>query len=143
MSAKNQVTPSYPTTTPNAKVSKTSFGLATPEPTPAVEDGRIKADQERMAAAMRQLLEPPSASPGDTKENKAGGAVSDANARPGEVAVEIERILGCSDSSYAEILGVKPDSTEGEKIIAWKHLGCLLHAKSTDHKDAEAAFESG
>ncbi|GKT83955.1 DnaJ domain-containing protein [Colletotrichum tofieldiae] len=141
MSAKNQVTPKNPLTTSDAKGSQRSFGLATPEPTPAVEDGRIEADRVRMAAAVNQLLEAPSASPGETKENKVGEAASDASARLGEVTVQIKRILGCSDTSYAEILGVKPDSTENEKIAAWRHLGCLLHAKSTNHKDAAAAFE--
>ncbi|KAK2051642.1 hypothetical protein LY76DRAFT_674066 [Colletotrichum caudatum] len=141
MSAKNQVTPKNPLTPSDAKGSLRSFGLASPEPTPAVEDGRIEADRQRIAAAVHQLLEAPSASPGETKDNKVGGAPSDANAHLGEVALEIERILGCSDTSYAEILGVKPDSTENEKIAAWRHLGCLLHAKSTEHKDAAVAFE--
>ncbi|KZL64977.1 DnaJ domain-containing protein [Colletotrichum tofieldiae] len=141
MSAKNQVTPKNPLTPSDAKGSLKSFGLASPEPTPAVEDGRIEADRQRIAAAVHQLLEAPPASPGETKDNKVGGAPSDANAHLGEVALEIERILGCSDTSYAEILGVKPDSTDNEKIAAWRHLGCLLHAKSTDHKDAAVAFE--
>ncbi|KZL67541.1 hypothetical protein CT0861_00346 [Colletotrichum tofieldiae] len=140
MSAKNQVTPKNPLTPSDAKGSLGSFGLASPEPTPAVEDGRIEADRQRIAAAVHQLLEAPSASPGETKDNKVGGAPSDASAHLGEVALEIERILGCSDTSYAEILGVKPESTENENIAAWRHLGCLLHAKSTEHKDAANTF---
>ncbi|KAK1989751.1 hypothetical protein LX36DRAFT_549155, partial [Colletotrichum falcatum] len=56
-----------------------------------------------------------------------------------EVDMETKRILACSDTSYAEILRVKPDSSEREKALAWRHLGCLLHPKSTYH-DA-AAFQ--
>ncbi|KAK1948886.1 hypothetical protein LY78DRAFT_594984, partial [Colletotrichum sublineola] len=59
-----------------------------------------------------------------------------------EVDVETKRILACPNTLYAEILGVKLDSCEREKVLAWRRLGCLLHEKSTDDKDAETAFKS-
>ncbi|RSL81532.1 hypothetical protein CEP52_017173 [Fusarium oligoseptatum] len=114
------------------------FGLATPEATPAVEDGRIAADKERMAAAMRQLLEPSSSSSAETREQVTDAADNNAN---DEIDVEIKRIMRCFDSSYAEILGVNPNSPEKEVVAAWRHLGCMLHPKFVKHPNVEAAFK--
>ncbi|KDN68706.1 hypothetical protein CSUB01_11678 [Colletotrichum sublineola] len=139
------------------KSAHTPSGLPTPKPSEEPEDHRSKADQkgaaseagvkrendgdhENAAAAVHQHPEAPPANAGETKENKADGAASDADARPGEEAdMEAKRILACSDTSYAEILRVKPDSSEREKVLAWRRLGCLLHPESTYH-DA-AAFQ--
>ncbi|KAF4465066.1 domain-containing [Fusarium albosuccineum] len=121
-----------------AKVSQNSFGLATPEATPAVEDGRIAADKERMAAAMRQLPEISSSKPAEIKEQVSGAADNHAN---DEIDVEIKRIMRCFDSSYAEILGISPNSPEKEVLAAWRHLGCMLHPKFIKHPNAEAVFK--
>ncbi|KAF3768234.1 hypothetical protein M406DRAFT_75500 [Cryphonectria parasitica EP155] len=127
------------TTDVNAKVSQNSFGLATPEATPAVEDGRIAADKERMAAAMRQLLEPSSSSSAETREQVTDAADNNAN---DEIDVEIKRIMHCFDSSYAEILGVNPNSPEKEVVAAWRHPGCMLHPKFVKHPNVEAVFKT-
>ncbi|RSL52056.1 hypothetical protein CEP51_015116 [Fusarium floridanum] len=136
--ATNSQAPPKNTTDVNAKVSQNSFGLATPEATPAVEDGRIAADKERMAAAMRQLLEPSSSSSAETREQVTDAADNNAN---DEIDVEIKRIMHCFDSSYAEILGVNPNSPEKEVVAAWRHLGCMLHPKFVKHPNVEAAFK--
>ncbi|KAL1898085.1 hypothetical protein Cpir12675_002033 [Ceratocystis pirilliformis] len=140
MSAKSQITPKNITTS-NAKDSRGSLGLVTPESTPEVEYGRIKADQERMAAAMRQLLEAASASPANTSNKEAIRAVSDANAQSEDVKTEIERILRCLDSSYTDILGISPNFPEKKVVAAWRHLGCLLHPRFLKHPGADAAFK--
>ncbi|KAL2886711.1 DnaJ domain-containing protein [Ceratocystis lukuohia] len=140
MSAKNQVTPKK-TTTSNTKDSRGPLGLVTPESTPEVEYGRIKADQERMAAAMRQLLVSPSTSPTNTSDKEAIRAVSDANAQSEEVKTEIDRVLRCLDSSYSDILGITPNFPEKEVVAAWRHLGCLLHPRFLKHPGADAAFK--
>ncbi|RSL40411.1 hypothetical protein CEP54_016128, partial [Fusarium duplospermum] len=136
--ASSSQAPSKNTTNPNANASQKSFGLATPEATPAVEDGRIAADKERMAAAMRQLLESSSSNSAETKEQVPDAADSNAN---DEIDVETKRIMRCFDSSYAEILGVSPNSPEKEVVAAWRHLGCMLHPKFVKHPNVEAAFK--
>ncbi|KAK1656996.1 hypothetical protein BDP55DRAFT_596735 [Colletotrichum godetiae] len=72
--------------------------------------------------------------------DKATQPQSGAGAHVGEVPAQIQRILGCADDSYAEILEVRPDATEKETAIAWRRLGCLLHASVTDHQNADKAF---
>lgn len=138
----NSSVPSENTADAKSEVSQRPGGLATPEATPAVEDGRVAADKERAAAAMRQLLETSSSDSADTK-----GQVSEANdATDGsandKIEVEIERVMRCFDSSYAEILGVQPNSPEKEIVAAWRHLGCMLHPRFIKHPKAEAAFKS-
>jgi hypothetical protein len=133
-----------PENTADAKseVSQTPGGLATPEATPAVEDGRVAADKERAAAAMRQLLETSSSNSADKKEQvPEANDAADVSADD-RIDVEIERIMRCFGSSYAEILGVKPNSPEKEIVAAWRHLGCMLHPEFTENPKAKAAFES-
>ncbi|KDN65748.1 hypothetical protein CSUB01_07529 [Colletotrichum sublineola] len=144
----------------DAKGSHNPSVLPTPQPSAEPED-RAKADQEKSAAssevnvkqeddgdhqsaaaAVQQHPEAPPASAGETKENEAGGATSDVDARLERVAAETKRILDCPKDSYADILGVKSDSTERQKLDAWRDLGCLLHENSTDHKGAKKAFKT-
>ncbi|RSL40274.1 hypothetical protein CEP54_016158, partial [Fusarium duplospermum] len=135
--ANSQVT-SKNTADANSEVSQRPGGLATPEATPAVEDGRIAADKERAAAAMRQLLETSSSKSAETKGQVTDAVDSNAN---DEIDVEIKRIMHCFDSSYAEILGVNPNSPEKEVVAAWRHLGCMLHPKFVKYPNVEAAFK--
>jgi hypothetical protein len=61
---------------------------------------------------------------------------------------EIERILQCPESSYAQILAVGRKSSEDEKTEAWTRLGCMIHPKyygqdsEDERKKAEEAFMS-
>ncbi|KAK2051944.1 hypothetical protein LY76DRAFT_672935 [Colletotrichum caudatum] len=132
MSSGNQETSQNPLSSSGAS------GLMTPKPSEEPEDNRPKAGQEKSDAPQVNVKrEDDGANTG--QENEADGAANDADARLGEAAMETKRILACSDTSYAEILAVKPDSSEREKVVAWRRLGCLLHPKSTYH-DA-AAFK--
>ncbi|UQC75191.1 uncharacterized protein CLUP02_01844 [Colletotrichum lupini] len=115
MSTENQNIPpntETPGATKGAAAAPTS-SLLTPNATPEVEDDVDKATTPQSDAAATHRR---------------------------EVSAEIQRILGCADDSYAEIMGVKTDATAKEKEAAWRRLGCLLHEKSTNEKDAEKAF---
>ncbi|KAE9566320.1 hypothetical protein CGMCC3_g17522 [Colletotrichum fructicola] len=140
MSTKNQAVPQNPVPSSDAKGTVTTLPLPSPEPTPGVEDGRIEADRERVAAATEQASRVLSDTPDGATGSKGSEPPNEASARL-EVITESRRILGCSDTSYAEILGVEIDSTAKEKEAAWKRLGCLLHKNVTDHPDAAKAFE--
>lgn len=97
-----------------SKSAKTASEAATQQPTPPPEADRIKADEERRAAERRSQ----------------------------EIAKEAARILGCPETSPAQILGVEANSAGKENLSAWRHLGCLLHKTSTTEEDSVAAFQS-
>ena len=84
----------------------------TPEPSPAVETGRVTADQARKAAEANSEA-PEEEEPEDPKK-------------------ELERILGFADDAHVDILGVEPDAPEDDILAAWRYLGCLLHPKYCD-----------
>ncbi|KAM0341183.1 hypothetical protein ACHAPU_010113 [Fusarium lateritium] len=90
---------------------------------------------------MRQLLQTSSSDSADTKEQVSEANDATDGSANDKISVEIERIMRCFDSSYAEILGVKPNSPEKEMVAAWRHLRCMLHPKFTEHPKAKAAFE--
>ncbi|KAE9566113.1 hypothetical protein CGMCC3_g17713 [Colletotrichum fructicola] len=140
MSTENQAVPQNPVPSSDAKGTVTTLPLPSPEPTPGVEDGRIEADRERVAAATEQASKVLSDTPDGATGSNGSEPPNEASARL-EVITESRRILGCPDTSYAEILGVEIDSTAKEKEAAWKRLGCLLHKNVTDHPDAAKAFE--
>ncbi|KAL7786362.1 hypothetical protein V8C37DRAFT_412477 [Trichoderma ceciliae] len=83
--------------------------LLTPEPTPAVEDGRVAADLARQAA---QTSEPAKTPPSIVVEDHASE----------DPKQEIQRVLKCNKDSSEEILAVKGDASEEDKLIAWRRL---------------------
>jgi hypothetical protein len=96
--------------------------LPTPEPSPAVETGRVAADEARKAA-------------------EANSKASEEE-EPEDPKKELERILGCADDAHVEILGVEPNASEDDVLAAWRHLGCLLHPKYCQLEKAKDAFQS-
>ncbi|KAJ6435999.1 hypothetical protein O9K51_11489 [Purpureocillium lavendulum] len=54
---------------------------------------------------------------------------------------EIERIMKCPKGVYAEILSVDPDSSDADKLIAWRRLSCMMHPHYCRQKNAKDAFE--
>ncbi|KAK1656625.1 hypothetical protein BDP55DRAFT_740091 [Colletotrichum godetiae] len=142
MSTESQNIPQNPVTPIAIKgpAPRPTLPLPSPEATPEVEDGRIQAERRRTAATAQQLPDVPAGSTGNMDVDKATQPQSGAGAHVGEVPAQIQRILGCADDSYAEILEVRPDATEKETAIAWRRLGCLLHASVTDHQNADKAF---
>ncbi|KAF4486600.1 hypothetical protein CGGC5_v005953 [Colletotrichum fructicola Nara gc5] len=141
MSTENQAVPQNLVPSSGAKGTVTTLPLPSPEPTPGVEDGRVEADRKRAAATTEQAFKVPSDIPEEANGSKGSEPPNEVSARLEEVITESRRILGCSDTSYAEILGVEIDSTAKAKADAWKRLGCLLHKNVTDHPDAPKAFE--
>ncbi|KAJ0335480.1 hypothetical protein KNSL1_013586 [Colletotrichum chrysophilum] len=143
MSTENQAVPQNPVPSSDAKGTATTLPLPpllSPEPTPGVEDGRIEADRKRVAAATEQASKVLSDTPDGANGSKGSEPPNESSARLEEVIAESRRILGCSDTAYAEILGVEKDSTAKQKEAAWKRLGCLLHKNVTEHPDAAKAF---
>ncbi|UNI15344.1 hypothetical protein JDV02_001884 [Purpureocillium takamizusanense] len=106
--------------------------LPTPEPTPGVEDGRIAADIARRAAEAAQHQSPSaSAKPPTQSPQDAIKAVDE----------EIERIMKCPKDAHAEILSIDPDSSDADKLMAWRRLGCMTHPHYCQQKGAEDAFK--
>lgn len=103
-----------------------SRGLPSPSPTPAVEDGRVQADEQRRLREESGLM------------NK-DGPTDTTSEDPNEAENELERVLGCKDDAYADILNIKDgdDATE-----AWQQLGCLLHMTYCKLDQAEVAYQS-
>ena len=124
---------STPTQHVNGKDKAPAGRLLTPEPTPGVEDGRIAADIARRAAEAAQDQAPsaPAKSPTQSPQDAAKA-----------VDEEIERIMNCPKDAYAEILSIDPDSSDADKLIAWRRLGCMTHPHHCRRKNAKDAFES-
>lgn len=97
------------------RITRSHGRLPTPEATPGVEDGRVKADAQREAA----------------------GAT-----RSQESLAEIERILKCPEGSNEAILGVESSSSQDERLTSWRALGCKIHPNHCKQEKAQAAFSS-
>ncbi len=105
----------------SAKTTRSQGRLLSPDLTPAVEEARIAAENARRNAANAQA------------EKK---ATTDSTEQ------EIKRILNCAEDSYAETLAVDPASSEDDTLVAWVHLGCMLHPTYCKTENAEASFKS-
>ncbi|KND87853.1 hypothetical protein TOPH_07437 [Tolypocladium ophioglossoides CBS 100239] len=49
--------------------------------------------------------------------------------------------MKCPKDAYAEILSIDPDSSDADKLIAWRRLGCMTHPHHCRRKNAKDAFE--
>jgi hypothetical protein len=121
-------------------------GLASPEPTPGVEDGRIDADKARQAAeaaasgSTDQVMGEADDDEGDGDYNPGGG--SDEEEREAR-----KRVMSCDSKNYRQILGVKEtyaNPVEEKTVIldAYRDLGALIHPDFSDDDNAEIAFTS-
>ncbi|KAF5697235.1 hypothetical protein FMUND_15486 [Fusarium mundagurra] len=114
-------------------------GLATPEPTPEVDSGRVAADEQRLAAASSELLR--HASPDVTGNQSTLSATEESTTQDDESTAEINRVMQCLDSQYAEILAIPPSSAQKNVLTAWRHLGCMVHPRFNSHANASIAFK--
>ncbi|KAJ6436403.1 hypothetical protein O9K51_10995 [Purpureocillium lavendulum] len=116
----------------NGKGKQTVGRLPTPELTPGVEDARIAADIARRAAEAAQHQSPSASAALPTQSSQDAAKAVDE---------EIERIMKCPKGAYAEILSVDPDSSDADKLIAWRRLSCMMHPHYYRQKNAKDAFE--
>ncbi|KJZ68401.1 hypothetical protein HIM_12207 [Hirsutella minnesotensis 3608] len=115
----------------NGKGKQPAGHLATPEPTPGVEDARIAADIARRVEDAKQQASSATAKPSTQSPQDAVKAVDE----------EIERIMKCPKDAYAEILAVDPSSSDTDKLTAWRRLGCMMHPQYCQQQNAKDAFE--
>jgi len=123
-------------------------GLPSPEATPAVDEGRIDADNARRAAEAKKNNQ--EERPKDDDEQNGEGDDDDTDERKKDPTEEqsqaIREILKLKKKAYRKILRVKDKYDTKEKedeeiLMAFRTLGTLIHPDYISAKKAKDAFE--
>jgi hypothetical protein len=134
-------------------------GLATPGTTPALEDGRVEADNARRAAeAAAQAPQNPQVVTAQVPQNPQGATAANEEEvdnsgeyHPPKDSQEeenaIQRILSLPSNKPRKILGVgrifdTPAMQKTAIVNAFRDVGTLIHPDYTNSPGAEAAFDS-